>query len=327
MAVIAAGFRQPGEIDSKSGIGNDDFNAGRLVAKFAYKLEQVYQLNNPVSLDVMKRNGWTGPPRRYDYLPPAVVGSLLGNLRCALFEDASEAGLDQPDLKVSGSRDVPSGGTLSSRGSTAGDAGTLTTAQSIAAGTQYPGANVNANEDMSISQEIEAQLLSDISETQISRNLQPSTLLSSQAQTAAHAPSTSHLPWPSQVTTATVLSTQESPGRARSQLHDTESIPDAELVVVLRPELEPEQASVTFTKDGCADRAGLSDANYASQWQNNLQRRHSRARDRRLRPLFQPDMVSSGDSTQAALPDSLYEEVRQAPPAVILDSEDSDDEE
>ncbi|KAJ9132170.1 hypothetical protein NKR23_g11380 [Pleurostoma richardsiae] len=79
--------REPGQIDGGSGVGNAEFNEGK-GSRFAYELQQVYQLNNPVGLALMKENGWVeGPPQKFVYVPPAVVGELLANLRCALFAD------------------------------------------------------------------------------------------------------------------------------------------------------------------------------------------------------------------------------------------------
>ncbi|KAI1129366.1 hypothetical protein F5Y10DRAFT_238448 [Nemania abortiva] len=78
----------PGEIEDEKGIGNIEFNEGKTAAKFAYGILQVYELNNPVSLDEMKKKGWVaGAPQKYTYIPPAVVGELTANLRCALFEE------------------------------------------------------------------------------------------------------------------------------------------------------------------------------------------------------------------------------------------------
>ncbi|PTB67217.1 hypothetical protein BBK36DRAFT_1199982 [Trichoderma citrinoviride] len=51
-----------------------------------YSVDQVYELNNPVDERDMQEEGWvTGQVRRYIYLPPAIVGRLLWNLRCATF--------------------------------------------------------------------------------------------------------------------------------------------------------------------------------------------------------------------------------------------------
>ncbi|KAI0405091.1 hypothetical protein F4802DRAFT_564264 [Xylaria palmicola] len=85
--------KSPGEIQDETGIGNIDFNQGKKTAKYAYEILQVYELNNPVPLDEMKRKGWVaGAPQKYTYIPPAVVGELTANLRCALFEESSESG-------------------------------------------------------------------------------------------------------------------------------------------------------------------------------------------------------------------------------------------
>ncbi|KAI6606879.1 hypothetical protein MCOR12_000771 [Pyricularia oryzae] len=85
---------EPGEIDSNTGLGNAEFNEGKTSARWAYELEQVYVLNNPVSLERMKENGWTdnNVSQRNKYLQPAVVGQLLSNLQCALFDE----GLAEP---------------------------------------------------------------------------------------------------------------------------------------------------------------------------------------------------------------------------------------
>lgn len=93
MAIIS-NAKEAGEIEDESGVGNAEFNRGQ-DAKFAYELKQVYQLNNPVPIKLMKENGWVNqPPQKYAYVPPTVLGELLGNLRCALF--------DEPHTQASG---------------------------------------------------------------------------------------------------------------------------------------------------------------------------------------------------------------------------------
>ncbi|KAI0394250.1 hypothetical protein F5Y17DRAFT_268184 [Xylariaceae sp. FL0594] len=78
--------KAPGEIQDEKGIGNVEFNKGMKAAKFAYEILEVYELNNPVSLDEMKAKGWVnGAPQKYTFVPPAVVGELTANLRWALF--------------------------------------------------------------------------------------------------------------------------------------------------------------------------------------------------------------------------------------------------
>ncbi|KAL1881294.1 hypothetical protein Daus18300_001147 [Diaporthe australafricana] len=101
MATIS-GAKTPGEIASDDpGVGNEAFNEGKGL-KFAYELKQVYQLNNPVSLTRMKENGWVEEaPAKYVYVPPAVLGELMGNLRCALFVEPGEPQSSQVDMSVS----------------------------------------------------------------------------------------------------------------------------------------------------------------------------------------------------------------------------------
>jgi hypothetical protein len=99
--------QEPGQIDSNSGLGNAEFNAGMSNYKFAHKLLQVYQLNNPVPLEDMADNGLgDGPPTKYRYIPPAIVGQLLANLRCALFEEEGEHDGDGNDGGVTTSQEL-----------------------------------------------------------------------------------------------------------------------------------------------------------------------------------------------------------------------------
>ncbi|XXG95956.1 hypothetical protein Hte_002232 [Hypoxylon texense] len=89
--VIVSDPKVPGEIEDENGIGNAEFNQGKGAA-YAYEILQVYELNNPVSLDQMKQKGWfKAAPQKFAWLPPAVVGELTANLKCALFEDEDEA--------------------------------------------------------------------------------------------------------------------------------------------------------------------------------------------------------------------------------------------
>ncbi|KAK1250667.1 hypothetical protein MKX08_010670 [Trichoderma sp. CBMAI-0020] len=57
-----------------------------------YQIDQVYQLNNALEERDMQEEGWVnGEVRRYIYLPPAIAGQLLWNLRCAtLGQDGSQ---------------------------------------------------------------------------------------------------------------------------------------------------------------------------------------------------------------------------------------------
>ncbi|KAF9876205.1 hypothetical protein CkaCkLH20_06148 [Colletotrichum karsti] len=81
----------PGEVEG-DGIGNAEFNQLKTPgAKFAYRLYEVYELNDPSPLPEMIENGWLhGPPQKYNYVPPAVVGHLMANLRCSIFGEDEE---------------------------------------------------------------------------------------------------------------------------------------------------------------------------------------------------------------------------------------------
>ncbi|KAK1719061.1 hypothetical protein BDP67DRAFT_504155 [Colletotrichum lupini] len=75
--------KSPGEID-EDGVGNAEFNQNN-GSKFAYHLKKVFQLNDPMSLREMMDLDWLhGPPQKYNYVPPAVVGQLMANLRCCV---------------------------------------------------------------------------------------------------------------------------------------------------------------------------------------------------------------------------------------------------
>ncbi|KAI1777060.1 hypothetical protein F4818DRAFT_408959 [Hypoxylon cercidicola] len=84
---IVGGPKVPGEIEDEEGIGNAEFNQGEKT-QYAYEILQVYELNNPVSLNEMKQKGWCKTaPQKFSWLLPAVVGELTANLKCALFGD------------------------------------------------------------------------------------------------------------------------------------------------------------------------------------------------------------------------------------------------
>ncbi|KAG6361889.1 hypothetical protein INS49_010118 [Diaporthe citri] len=101
MATIS-NAKEPGQISyGDKGVGNEEFNEGKGL-KFAYELKQVYELNNPVSLARMKENGWVEEaPTKYVYVPPAVLGELMGNLRRAIFVEPGEPQSSQADMSVS----------------------------------------------------------------------------------------------------------------------------------------------------------------------------------------------------------------------------------
>lgn len=89
---------------------------------WGYQIDQVYQLNNELEECDMQEEGWVnGEVRRYIYLPPAIAGQLLWNLRCAtLGQDES-----QRDDKIERSSNYP----ISSHKDPTGSATTLQSAE------------------------------------------------------------------------------------------------------------------------------------------------------------------------------------------------------
>ncbi|GKT57855.1 hypothetical protein ColTof4_09837 [Colletotrichum tofieldiae] len=103
--------KSPGEID-EDGIGNANFNQKK-GSKFAYHLYKVYELNDPLSLQyMMDRDYLHGPPQKYTYVPPAVVGHLMANLRCSVYgddEDEEDEAEPEPETGRGGSLHVAVG--------------------------------------------------------------------------------------------------------------------------------------------------------------------------------------------------------------------------
>ncbi|KAL2755550.1 hypothetical protein ACRALDRAFT_1064382 [Sodiomyces alcalophilus JCM 7366] len=226
MARISAA-KQPGEIEDEEGVGNAEFNARRSGGMFAYELLDLYQLNNPASLDEMKEHGWvTGPPQKYNYVPPAVVGHLMANLRCSL---SGRVGDEEDEEEV----DAQSTG-ASERGA--------------AVPTSPLGAR-RATETVTISQEVTNQLMSEATQHRSSQDGLSIVPSSQDGEPGSHSspggritdlPTPSRLPnptrrqevHPSQATTVSQMSTEDSPlSRSASRpmrqssslyLHDTE---------------------------------------------------------------------------------------------------------
>lgn len=92
---------------------------GRVTAgpAWSYRLVQVYELNNPMEGDDIREEGWVDRViTRYSYIPPAVVGQLLWNLRHAIFRNAESQCQDQDqdqdgsgkvDLFINSSQPMP----------------------------------------------------------------------------------------------------------------------------------------------------------------------------------------------------------------------------
>ncbi|PKS11436.1 hypothetical protein jhhlp_003199 [Lomentospora prolificans] len=90
MACIGSA-KLPGEIANEKGVGNTQFNKGVKRSSYAYEIEELYELNNPVPLKKMKENGWVeAAPQKYTFVPPVVVSQLQANLRCQLLLESDD---------------------------------------------------------------------------------------------------------------------------------------------------------------------------------------------------------------------------------------------
>lgn len=202
--------------------------------RWQFHTTQVYELNNPVCEDDMRQEGWLrGQIARYKYLPPAVIGQLLWNLRHALFADEpSEQQVASSPVHPSSQPKLPQGDDEDR-------------ARNCPPSSTPPGS-------MTVSQQITAQIHSDIaSSTQLptSDDMVPSTpdfneplkLRSSSRTTTLPTPSAPKQPSrtvrPSQATTLSQPSTPEK------QTQQPASMPPPP-----PPPLNPSQSSVQFAE-------------------------------------------------------------------------------
>ncbi|OBR09456.1 hypothetical protein CH63R_08221 [Colletotrichum higginsianum IMI 349063] len=121
--------KTPGEID-EDGIGNAEFNQKK-GSKFAYRLDRLYELNDPLSLQyMMDRDYLHGPPQKYNYVLPAVVGHLMANLRCSVFGDDEDE--DEEDRAETEAKPEPETGRKGSLPAASGPSQDRTMSQELA---------------------------------------------------------------------------------------------------------------------------------------------------------------------------------------------------
>ncbi|EFY90614.1 hypothetical protein J3458_000356 [Metarhizium acridum] len=223
---------EPGQQVQAAGSSSSSSSSSQ--GKWRFHATQVYELNNPVCEDDMRQEGWLrGQITRYKYLPPAVIGQLLWNLRHALFADQPS---EQQQVASSPVRSSPQPKLPQGDGKDR--------ARNRAPGSTPPGS-------MTVSQQITAQIHSDIaSSTQFptSDDMVPSTpdsneplkLRSSSRTTTLPAPPAPRQPSrtvrPSQATTLSQPPTPE--GQTQQQ---PASMPPP-------PPFDPSQSSVQFAE-------------------------------------------------------------------------------
>jgi predicted transcriptional regulator len=80
--------KSPEEMMDLKGIGNQEFKNGEKISRYAYEILELYELADPVSLATAKANSWLGgPPQKYVYVRPAVLGELMANLKPPMFKN------------------------------------------------------------------------------------------------------------------------------------------------------------------------------------------------------------------------------------------------
>ncbi|KAI6244504.1 hypothetical protein HI914_07378 [Erysiphe necator] len=81
----------PGEITNENGVGNKEFNSRKVASSWcAYKILQMYELSDPLTLDDLKSKEWLKKaplPLKWTKIPPAVADELVANIKKPIFED------------------------------------------------------------------------------------------------------------------------------------------------------------------------------------------------------------------------------------------------
>jgi predicted transcriptional regulator len=100
-----------GEVAEDGGIGNADFNAGRKVSKYAYEIQELWKLREPISLASAISSGFLkGPPQKYCWAPVALLANYSlprqDHLFCREVQENPVEGRDRSGPEMSG--DTPS---------------------------------------------------------------------------------------------------------------------------------------------------------------------------------------------------------------------------
>ncbi|KIL93345.1 hypothetical protein FAVG1_03325 [Fusarium avenaceum] len=279
-----------------------------------YHLIQVYELNNPVEGDDMREESWIeGDIDRYVYFPPAVVGQLLWNLRHALFkENATEDGATQTQAIVDEDED---------------DSGRV----DLFANSSQPvprDDNPTPTPSMSVSQQVEAQLKSDIAHsTQFPNSddiLVPSTPeeeTNNNDNTTHTTPPTTHVP---SSPTTIKPPPRRTPFTAASYRASLPALSSASK----RPAVRPSQAT-TVSQASTPEKQHSSIRRPALHSSSSIGLPEGLDEDDEDSALRLPPGYNPGSSQlltkSQMLPDSLLRDDERVPPE-IWDSDDNDDE-
>jgi hypothetical protein len=80
IAVISKGT-EPGEISGDdTGLGNEDFNAGRTKSYFAHEILELYELSQPLSLETMIKEGYVKAAlQTYQWVPKRLIDQITSD--------------------------------------------------------------------------------------------------------------------------------------------------------------------------------------------------------------------------------------------------------
>lgn len=279
-----------------------------------YHLIQVYELNNPVEGDDMREEGWIeGDIDRYVYFPPAVVGQLLWNLCHALFkENATEDGAIQTQAIVDEDED---------------DSGRV----DLFANSSQPvprDDNPTPTPSMSVSQQVEAQLKSDIAHSTQFPNSDDILVPSTPEEETNNNDNTTHTTPPTTHVPSSPTTIKPPPRRTPFTASSYRASRPALSSASKRPAVRPSQAT-TVSQASTPEKQHSSIRRPALHSSSSIGLPEGLDEDDEDSALRLPPGYNPGSSQlltkSQMLPDSLLRDDERVPPE-IWDSDDNDDE-
>ncbi|KAJ7271923.1 hypothetical protein B0H12DRAFT_1067011 [Mycena haematopus] len=73
--VVVSEGKTPGEIGD-SGLGNADFNSEVKAKSYAYEIQHLYELRQPLHISVLRQRYSISPPQRYAYTPKQLLDGV-----------------------------------------------------------------------------------------------------------------------------------------------------------------------------------------------------------------------------------------------------------
>ncbi|KAF9037894.1 hypothetical protein BDZ89DRAFT_1100482 [Hymenopellis radicata] len=63
----------PGEVNDPTGVGNDDFDAGKKQSKYGYPVRALWELKKPIKMNDMRTRFKINPPQGFMFVPEQMV--------------------------------------------------------------------------------------------------------------------------------------------------------------------------------------------------------------------------------------------------------------